>query len=122
MEFAYYPLAQHAAEIGLDLDVNALIAKPDLIDYYHRVPERFEQGGRIRTYQRVTAVEPHEQGFLVTSADVSFLRQACREDPRRPPIPQPERTGFGRTDRTKPLCANRPSGRFAQGLVLVVSH
>ena len=41
MEFAFYPLAQHAAEIGCSLDVNALILKTDLIEYYHRVPERF---------------------------------------------------------------------------------
>ena len=41
MEFAFYPLAQHAAEIGRSLDVNALILKTDLIEYYHRVPERF---------------------------------------------------------------------------------
>lgn len=90
MEFAYYPLAQHARENGLDLDVNALIAKPDLIDYYHRVPERFGQQDRIRTFERVTGIEPHEEGFLVTAADVSYLREACRLNPGRPPIPQPE--------------------------------
>ena len=41
MEFAFYPLAQHADETGLEINVNTLIKKTDLIDYYHRIPERF---------------------------------------------------------------------------------
>ena len=70
MEFAFYPLAQHVAEQGLDLDVNELIAKTDLIDYYHQVPARFEQQERIRTFEKVTRIQPHEKGFLLTSRDV----------------------------------------------------
>ena len=68
MEFAFYPLAQHAAEIGRSLDVNALILKTDLIEYYHRVPERFEVSERIRTSEEVERIEPHERGFQLTSS------------------------------------------------------
>ena len=67
MEFAFYPLAQHAAEIGRSLDVNALILKTDLIEYYHRVPKRFEVAERIRTCEEVERIEPHERGFQLTS-------------------------------------------------------
>ena len=70
MEFAFYPLAQHAAEIGHSLDVNALILKTDLIEYYHRVPERFEVAERIRTFEEVERIEPHEMGFQLTSRHV----------------------------------------------------
>ena len=70
MEFAFYPLAQHAAEIGHSLDVNALILKTDLIEYYHRVPERFEVTERIRTSEEVERIEPHERGFQLTSRHV----------------------------------------------------
>jgi thioredoxin reductase len=71
MELAFYPLAQHAQEIGLDLNVNDLILKKHLIDYYHRVPERFEQQNQIRTGEKVTRIEPNENGFLLTSKIVS---------------------------------------------------
>lgn len=70
MEFAFYPLAQHVQELGIELDVNALIGKRDLVDYYHRVPFRFEQEERIHTGEKVTRIEPHEKGFLLTSVDV----------------------------------------------------
>ncbi|MFH1568646.1 MAG: NAD(P)-binding domain-containing protein [Gemmatimonadota bacterium] len=90
MEFAYYPLARHAAETGLGIDANDLIAKPDLIGYYHRVPARFEQGTRIHTYERATRIEPDPRGFRVTTADVSFLRETWARDRSRPPIPQPQ--------------------------------
>ncbi|MXY83275.1 MAG: SidA/IucD/PvdA family monooxygenase [Gemmatimonadetes bacterium] len=70
MEFAFYPLAQHATEIGHSLDVNALILKTDLIDYYHRVPERFGVAERIRTFEEVERIEPHERGFQLTSRHV----------------------------------------------------
>jgi len=69
MEFAFYPLARYADEQGVDLDVNELIAKTDLIDYYHQVPGRFEQEEHIRTFEKVTRVEPHEKGFLLTSRE-----------------------------------------------------
>lgn len=71
MEFGYYPLAQHKEETGLDFDVNDLIIKHNLIDYYHTVPKRFEQMDHIHTEEKVTRIEPHEKGFLVTSQDVS---------------------------------------------------
>ncbi|MBT4501232.1 MAG: NAD(P)-binding domain-containing protein, partial [Gemmatimonadetes bacterium] len=71
MEFAFYPLARYAAEKGMDLDINALIAKTDLIDYYHQIPSRFEQEEHIRTFEKVTRVEPHERGFLLTSGEVN---------------------------------------------------
>lgn len=70
MEFAFHPLAQHAGEIGLDLDVNELIVKTDLIDYYHRIPERFEVAEHIRSGEDVVRIEPHEQGFQLSSQDV----------------------------------------------------
>jgi len=70
MEFAFYPLAQYAEEEGLPLEVNELICKTDLIRYYHRVPGRFGQEERIRTGEKVVRIEPHERGFLVTSAEV----------------------------------------------------
>ena len=71
MEFGYYPLAQHAQEQNIDIDVNDLIIKRDLINYYHTIPKRFEQTNNIHTEERVTRIEPHEKGFLVTSQDVS---------------------------------------------------
>ena len=89
MELAFYPLAQHAEETGLDIDVNALISKGDLIQYYHRIPERFGQRERIRTQQRVTRIEPHGQGFLVSSRDVSRFCDDAERPTRRGPFPQP---------------------------------
>ena len=71
MEFGYYPLAQHAQEKNLDYDVNDLIIKHNLVDYYHTVPKRFEQMNNIHTEEKVTRIEPHEKGYLVTSQDVS---------------------------------------------------
>ena len=70
MEFAFYPLAQHVAEQGIDLNVNDLIIKRDLINYYHRIPDRFGQTDRIHTHEKVTRIEPHDQGFLLTSQDI----------------------------------------------------
>ena len=70
MEFAFYPLAQHCREQGISLDLNALIVKRDLISYYHRVPARFDQTERIHTREKVVRIQPHEQGFLLTSRDV----------------------------------------------------
>ena len=70
MEFAFYPLAQHIQEQGIDLDVNELIVKRHLIDYYHRVPARFGQEERIHTGEKVTCIEPHKKGFLLKSRDV----------------------------------------------------
>ena len=70
MEFAFYPLAQHVQEEGICLDVNELIVKHRLIDYYHRVPARFHQEQHIHTYEKVTCIQPHEKGFMVTSRDV----------------------------------------------------
>ncbi len=70
MEFAFYPLAQHIQEEGICLDVNELIVKGRLIDYYHRVPARFQQKEHIHTYEKVTCIQPHEKGFLLTSLDV----------------------------------------------------
>ncbi|OGG50056.1 MAG: hypothetical protein A3F84_24525 [Candidatus Handelsmanbacteria bacterium RIFCSPLOWO2_12_FULL_64_10] len=81
MEFAFYPLAQHLQEQRIDLDVNALIVKRDLLDYYHRVPARFEQTGRIRTREKVIRIQPHEKGFLLTSRDVrteTTRRYTCK--------------------------------------------
>ncbi len=71
MEFAFHPLDRHCREQHIDLDVNALIAKHHLIDYYHAVPGRFEVADHIRTHERVTRIQPHEGGFLLTSCDVS---------------------------------------------------
>ena len=70
MEFAFHPLAQYAGEIGLDLDVNELIVKTDLIDYYHRIPDRFEVAEHIRSGEDVVRIEPHELGFQLSSQDV----------------------------------------------------
>ncbi|MFT5087208.1 MAG: thioredoxin reductase (NADPH) [Candidatus Latescibacterota bacterium] len=70
MEFAFYPLAQHIDEVGLDIDVNALIKKTDLIDYYHRIPARFAVEDKVRTFQEVYEIVPHEKGFKVSSRHV----------------------------------------------------
>ena len=67
MEFAFHPLAEYAQEVGLDIDVNELIVKTELIDYYHRIPERFEVADNIRTDEDVVRIEPHEKGFQVSS-------------------------------------------------------
>ncbi len=70
MEFAFYPLAQHADETGFDIDVNALIKKTDLIEYYHRIPARFDVEDHVRTWQDVYSVSPHDRGFKVCARDV----------------------------------------------------
>lgn len=88
MEFAFYPLAQHAQETGDDYDVNELIIKRRIVDYYHRVPERFDVEDCIHTWERVTRIEPHEEGFLVTAADVSSWRDRDPVQLRRPAFPQ----------------------------------
>jgi thioredoxin reductase len=71
MEFGFYPLAQWADENGIDLDVNDLIIKHKLVEYYHSVPERFGQTDRIRTHTNVTSVEPEGDGFRVSAVDLS---------------------------------------------------
>ena len=81
MEFAFHPLAQHVQETGRDIDVNELIIKTELIDYYHRIPERFEVADRIRTFADVERIEPHEKGFQVTSRDLQtgeIRRYTCK--------------------------------------------
>lgn len=81
MEFAFYPLAQHCREQGVDLDVNALIVRRDLLNYYHRVPGRFDQTGRIHTREKVVRIQPHEKGFLLTGRDVgteTTRRYTCK--------------------------------------------
>jgi thioredoxin reductase len=88
MEFAYYSLAQYAQETGQSFDVNELMSKKRLVDYYHRVPERFGVADRIRTWTRVAKVEPHEAGFLVTAVDVSDWRDKDPVMLRRPAFPQ----------------------------------
>ena len=85
MELAFYPLAQHVEERSVDLDdVNDLILKRHLVDYYRAIPERFGQESRMRTNERVERIEPHEEGFLLTTRDVSgWLREGrivYRED------------------------------------------
>lgn len=70
MEFGFYPLRQWADEHGVDMDVNDLIIKHRLIDYYHSIPERFGVADRIRTGANVTSVEPNGDRFLVTAEDV----------------------------------------------------
>lgn len=67
MELALYPLARWAAETGRHLDPEALIAKEDLVAYYHAVPERCGISDRLRTDTDVCRVEPHERGFLLTA-------------------------------------------------------
>jgi thioredoxin reductase len=70
MEFAFHPLARHAEEVGWDIDVNDLIVKTKLIDYYHNIPKRFELENRIHTGVNVERVSPHDKGFLVEARDV----------------------------------------------------
>lgn len=89
MEFPFYPLAQHVQETGQSFDVNELIIKRRLIDYYHRIPERFDVQQGVHTWERVTRVEPHPEGFLVTAADVSDWRDKDPVALRRPAFPQP---------------------------------
>lgn len=71
MEFAYYPLAQHVHETCNELDVNDLIIKQDLVDYYHRIPTRFEQEDQIHIGEKVIRIEPHEAGFLITTRNAT---------------------------------------------------
>ena len=70
MEFGFYPLRQWADENGIDLEVNDLIIKHRLIDYYHSIPKRFGQTDRIRTHENVETIEPHDRGFLVSTRQV----------------------------------------------------
>ena len=90
MELAFYPLAQHVEERAVDLpDVNELIVKHHLVDYYQAIPQRFGQEQRIRSNERVLQVEPHEGGFLLTTRDVSAWRRERAKDPTRWPLAQP---------------------------------
>ena len=82
MELAFYPLAQHVEERSVDLDVNDLILKRHLVDYYRAIPERFGQESRIRTNERVERIEPHEKGFLLTTRDVAGCRPWAPGRPR----------------------------------------
>ncbi|MCZ6634841.1 MAG: NAD(P)-binding domain-containing protein [bacterium] len=70
MEFGFYPLYQHFQEQGLNIDVNDLIIKHNLVNYYHTVPKRFEQLDHIHTGERVEEIRPHEKGFHLTTCDV----------------------------------------------------
>ncbi len=81
MEFAFYPLDRHFSERQMHLDVNALISKPHLLDYYHAVPGRFEVEDHIRTHERVTRIQPHDAGFLLTTrvaGSETTRRYTCR--------------------------------------------
>lgn len=88
MEFAFHPLAQYAKESGHRFDVNQLISKQRIVDYYHSIPARFDVQQNIHTWERVTRIEPHEQGFLVTAADVSAWKDKDPVALRRPAFPQ----------------------------------
>lgn len=70
MEFGFYPLRQWADENGIDFDVNDLIIKHRLVEYYHSIPERFGQSNRIRTHENVERIEPHDRGFLISTRKV----------------------------------------------------
>ena len=70
MELAFYPLAQHIREQSVGLNVNDLIIKADLLNYYHHIPSRFGQEERIRTDERVIRIEPHDVGFHITTQNV----------------------------------------------------
>lgn len=70
MEFAFYPLAQYIQEQSVNLSVNDLICKRDLIRYYHQIPGRFDLINHIHTHEKVVRIEPHERGFHLTSRDV----------------------------------------------------
>lgn len=81
MEFAFYPLAQFAAETGRVIDPNALILKQDIVAYYHAIPERFGVADRIHTAENVERIEPHPQGFLLTARSTggdTERRYTCR--------------------------------------------
>ncbi len=67
MEFAFYPLAQYAQEHNLELNVNELIIKHDLLAYYHSIPKRFGQEKNIRTGIDIIAIKPHSKGFHLTA-------------------------------------------------------
>lgn len=88
MEFAYHPLAQYAQETGQSFDVNELIIKKRLVDYYHSIPDRFGVADQVRPWTRVSKVEPHEAGFLVTAVDVSDWKDKDPVQLRRPAFPQ----------------------------------
>lgn len=90
MEFAFHSLAQHVEETGQSYDVNDLIIKQRLLDYYHRIPERFGVADRVREWTRVTKIESHEAGFLVSAVDVSDWREKDPVTLRRPAFPQSE--------------------------------
>jgi len=70
MEFGFYPLQQWADENGIDVEVNDLIIKHQLLDYYHSIPERFGQADHIRTGQNVISIEPHGDQFAVKTENV----------------------------------------------------
>jgi thioredoxin reductase len=70
MEFGFYPLQQWADENDIDIEVNDLIIKHQLLDYYHSVPERFGQTDHIRTGQNVVWIEPRGDQFAVETEDV----------------------------------------------------
>ncbi len=97
MEFAFHSLAQHAQETGESYDVNELIIKRRLLDYYHRIPERFGVADRVREWTRVTKIEPHEEGFLVTAVDVSDWREKDPVTLRRPRFPESDDDLTGQT-------------------------
>ncbi len=80
MEFAFYPIAQWAAECGRSLDPDALIGKRDLVDYYHSVPARFGVTSAIQQPVDVFRIEPGPLGFLVSArrADGTVVQYASR--------------------------------------------
>lgn len=71
MEFGFYPLRQWADEKGIDLEVNDLIIKHRLVEYYHSIPERFGQTDRIKTFQNVTSIEPEGDYFSIRTEDLN---------------------------------------------------
>jgi len=83
------------------------------------VLSRFNRLGTSRpvgdnTVSRTTSAVGLAEKISAPTSIYSCQRTANRS---LPPIPRPRKAGFGRTDRTNPLAADRPSGGFARGLV-----
>ncbi|HUE76263.1 MAG TPA: NAD(P)-binding domain-containing protein, partial [Chloroflexota bacterium] len=77
MEFAYYPLRQFAEETGRSIDENALISRRELVTYYQMISERFGIADRVRTGVNVEQIAGCDEGFLLSTRDVSSGTVTC---------------------------------------------
>jgi thioredoxin reductase len=69
MELAHYPIVQFYEDDGRERDLNALVHRDDLVDYYRAYADKLGLSPHIQDGMKVTRVEKSDSGgrFIVTA-------------------------------------------------------